>query len=353
MMMNARAKLEHDLPSISIIIATYNCGTALCECLKSIANQDYPKDKLEILVVDGGSTDSTVEVAKSFNAKVIVKKQDRQNPERRKALGLLNAKNELIVYIDSDNILPHHKWFLSMVQPLLENEKIIATQPLRYAYKKSYSLLNRYFALFGVSDPVAYYLDKRDRLSQIESSWRHVGDAKDMGNYYLVVFKPENMPTLGANGFVIRKDILLKAKCNPSEFFHIDVNYDLVKLGYNRYGMVKDSIVHLTGNTFLSFLRRRMVYMKQYYILRQSARRYRIYIPAHDKRKLVAFIFNSLTLKTVCDSVKGYKKIQDTAWFLHPIMCISILIIYGSSIVEWHLKSLIASLIRDTGIQIG
>jgi len=348
--MDTCAKFGHDLPSISIIIVTYNCSTALFECLKSISSQSYPKDKLEILVIDGGSQDSTVEVAKSFNAKVIVRKQDRQNPERRKAVGLLNAKNELIAYIDSDNILPHHKWFISMVQPLIENKKIIATQPLRYAYKKSYSLLNRYFALFGVSDPVAYYLDKRDRLSQIESSWRHIGDATDMGNYYLVLFKPENMPTLGANGFIIRKDVLLRAKCDPSEFFHIDVNYDLVKLGYNRYGMVKDTIVHLTGNTFFSFLRRRMIYMRQYYLLRQSARRYRIYVPAHDKLKLVAFIFNSLTLKAVYDSVKGYKKIQDIAWFLHPIMCIFILIIYGSSIVEWHLNSLLVSLLRKIGI---
>jgi GT2 family glycosyltransferase len=193
--------------------------------------------------------------------------------------------------------------------------------------------------LWGVNDPLAYYFDKRDRLSWAEDSWAHAGNVVDMGYYYLVTFNPENMPTLGANGFLAKKDVLLNAKCSPSEFFHIDVNYDLVKLGYDTYGIVKGDIIHLTGNSFFSFLRKRMIYMTQYYLNNQSARRYKMYSPTQDKQKLALFIFNSFTLlKPVYDSIKGYKRITDTAWFLHPLMCLCILFIYGSAICEQNLK---------------
>lgn len=330
--------LIEDLPLISIVIPTYNSERTLVQCLESIANQDYPREKIEIIITDGGSTDSSADIARSFNAKLIVSRRDQQNQERRKALGLMKAKGEIVAYIDSDNILPHEKWLRVMIKPFSENEKLVATQPLRYTYKKSDAMLNRYFALFGVNDPVVYYLGKRDRLSWVEDSWRLPGLAIDKGYYFLVRFEPDDLPTLGANGYLVKRKILLKAKCDPSDFFHIDVNYDLVKLGYDIFGIVKTDIIHLTGNTFFSFLRKRLVYMIQYYLNNQSARRYKMYVHSRDKRKLAMFILSALTfLKPVYDCIRGYKKIQDVAWFLHPIMSICVLFAYGFATIERNL----------------
>jgi len=193
--------------------------------------------------------------------------------------------------------------------------------------------MNRYFALFGVNDPVAYYLNKRDKLSWAEDSWNLLGSAEDKGDYYLVTFNPSAVPTLGANGYLARREILLKARCNPSEFFHIDVNYDLIKAGYDKYGIVKDDIIHLTGNTFWSFLRKRLIYMRKYYQQNQSMRRYYLYIPA-DRLRLIAYVLFSLTLiKPLYDSFRGYSKIRDFAWFLHPLICISMLFVYGFAVI--------------------
>ena len=57
---------SEDLPSISIVIPTYNSERTLSLCLGSIAEQDYPREKIEIIIADGGSKDRTLEIAEKF-----------------------------------------------------------------------------------------------------------------------------------------------------------------------------------------------------------------------------------------------------------------------------------------------
>ena len=84
-------------PSISIIIPTLNAAKPLTECLRRVVKQDYPKEKLEIVIADGGSTDKTVEIAKKFGARVVPNKL--KTGEAGKASGLKAAKNEIISLI--------------------------------------------------------------------------------------------------------------------------------------------------------------------------------------------------------------------------------------------------------------
>ena len=54
-----------EVPKVSFIIPTLNAAGILGNCLASIRNQDYPKERYEILVVDGGSKDGTQDIARS------------------------------------------------------------------------------------------------------------------------------------------------------------------------------------------------------------------------------------------------------------------------------------------------
>jgi len=56
-------------PSISIITPTYNSAKTLTSCLESIKNQDFPGE-IEIIIADGGSTDSTLEIAGKYTDKI-------------------------------------------------------------------------------------------------------------------------------------------------------------------------------------------------------------------------------------------------------------------------------------------
>jgi glycosyltransferase involved in cell wall biosynthesis len=63
-----KIRLESSNPLISIIVATYEAKNTLCRCLESIFNQNY--SNVELIVIDGGSTDGTVEIIKSYSEKI-------------------------------------------------------------------------------------------------------------------------------------------------------------------------------------------------------------------------------------------------------------------------------------------
>lgn len=319
-------------PTISVVIATYNSKNTIKLVLNSVRKQNYPQEKIEIIIADGGSKDNTLEIVIDYNVKIIKVPPDLQNAEYNKGLGISKAKNELLLLIDHDNVLPHKNLISKMVQPFLDDKKITGVETLRYHYDKNGILLDRYFALFGAGDPLAYYLGKADRLSYIYDKYNLAGKVVSEGEYITVEFDKKRIPTLGANGFMIRRKLLLEnAKADPKHYFHIDVNVDLIKKGFNRYAFIKDGIIHLTGyKSTLNFIYRRALYMQQYHINLHSKRRYSVYMKG-DLKRLLVYIFYSLTfVKPFYDSLRGYLKIHDKAWFLHPILCFTLTCIYSS-----------------------
>jgi len=331
-------------PRISVIIATFNSGRTLDRCLTSLRTQNYPQQQVELIIADGGSTDRTPAIAKKYKAKIIKVPKEKQNAEYNKGYGLQYTNGEYILFIDHDNILFHKNWLKKMLRPLLLYKDLVAVEPLRYHYDPSLTLLNRYFALYGVNDPVPYYLGKADRMDYIHDRYNLLGKSEDKGDYYLVEFdknKPKHLPTLGANGFLIRKKFLNKAQTAPEKYFHIDINVDLVKLGFTKYAFIKDDIIHLTNSSLISFLKRRVQFVNQYYMENLALRRYSVYEP-EDRWRLIIFIFYAVTLvKPIVDSVRGWRKVKDAAWFIHPFMCFVVVLLYGLAILKASLKNLI------------
>ncbi|MCW4000088.1 MAG: glycosyltransferase [Candidatus Bathyarchaeota archaeon] len=62
---------ETSLPKVSIIVASYNNQDTIGECLRSVLALDYPEGFLEVIVMDGVSKDSTVQIAQQFPIKVV------------------------------------------------------------------------------------------------------------------------------------------------------------------------------------------------------------------------------------------------------------------------------------------
>lgn len=95
-----------DLPLVSIIIPCRDEEKYIVRCLDSIIAQNYPKDNLEILVVDGGSTDGTKETVKEYIQKYSFMKL-LNNPRRAVPIalniGIKEVKGEVIMRMDAHN----------------------------------------------------------------------------------------------------------------------------------------------------------------------------------------------------------------------------------------------------------
>lgn len=332
-------------PTISVITPTFNSKKTIAQCLESVRNQNYPQEKIEIIIADGGSTDNTKEIIKDFKVKLITIDPKKQNVEFNKSTAIQKAEGELLLMLDHDNILPHKNLLKKMVQPFLDNPEMVGVETMRYHYDKKMTILDRYFALFGVTDPLAWYIGKADRMSYIYDEYYKKYNPKKFKNYYVIHFTPGNIPTIGANGFMIRRKILLiHANAKPGKFFPIDVNVDLIRKGFNTYAFVKDSITHIAGHgSVMYYLKRRMLFMKQYYLNEhnsslQNVRRYSVY-EKKDFWKLIYFIIISTTfIIPIIDSLRGYRKIHDVAWFIHPILCFGFVAMYGYVIIEHQAK---------------
>lgn len=334
-----------NLPSVSCVIATFYSSETLRECLTSVFSQNYPKDKLEIVIVDGGSGDSTLEILKKFKVKVYKVPPKIQEAEYNKGTGALHAKNELILFIDVDNVLPHKNWLRKMVKPLMEDKDIIGSEVLRFHYDPKDNILDRYFALLGGTDPVPYYLGKDSKLSWAFDKYNLLGEAEDRGDYYRVKLTGKRIPVIGANGFILRRRLLKMIKQGPENFFHTDINYDLIQQGFNTYAFVKDDIIHLKRTKisyFLKFLLRRKHIMETQYFNRIKRRRYAVFIPATDTTHLVKFVIYALTfIKPTYDATRGFIKVRDYAWFLHPFICFAFLLVYSLAVVAWAGKKMV------------
>jgi glycosyltransferase involved in cell wall biosynthesis len=348
--------MDSKYPTISVIIPTFNSSATIDKCLQSVRTQDYPQDSVEIVIVDGGSKDNTKQIIFRYEVKLFQIDPKKQNVEYNKAIGIQKSKGELLLMLDHDNILPNDNLLKEMIQPFLDHKELVGVETLRYGYDSKNTLLDRYVALFGVADPLAFYIGKADRVSFIYEDYYKKYHPEDCGNYYLVHFANNNIPTIGANGFMIRKKILVEnANASPATFFPIDVNVDLINKGFNTYAFVKDSIIHLTGHgNILDYLKRRMLFMRQYYLSEESIsmrklRRYSVY-EKKDFWRLLFFILISLTLIVpLVDSIRGYRKIHDVAWFINPILCFGFVIIYGYVMIEHETKILSKKFIKSSG----
>ncbi len=91
------------LPFVTVIIPVYNRADDMRSCLESLFKVDYPLEKLEIIVVDDNSSDTTVETVKTYPVKLIAQPKNLGQSAARNA-GVFAAQGEIIAFIDSDCI---------------------------------------------------------------------------------------------------------------------------------------------------------------------------------------------------------------------------------------------------------
>jgi glycosyltransferase involved in cell wall biosynthesis len=124
-MASAVSQISGAVPAmtVSIIIPALNEEKVIARCLDSISQLDFPRDQFEVIVVDNGSTDATLQIAKSFigqlNLKILKKEGVRISALRN--LGAREAHGAILAFLDADCLAP--STWLNHIQELAPEDR--------------------------------------------------------------------------------------------------------------------------------------------------------------------------------------------------------------------------------------
>ncbi|MDD7887613.1 glycosyltransferase [Flavivirga sp. 57AJ16] len=96
---------------LSIVIPVYNVEDYISRCIDSLLNQNLNTDDYEIIIVDDGSTDSSIAIAKKYQSKyrnIIIFNQENQGVGAARNKGIDLAKGDYIYFIDPDDYLANN-----------------------------------------------------------------------------------------------------------------------------------------------------------------------------------------------------------------------------------------------------
>lgn len=324
---------------ISIVTPTFNSMRTLDEYMRAILAQNYPHDKMEMIFADGGSQDGTLERIEEYSRKSDIPISVYDNPfrtaEAGKAVAVRKAKGDVVCLLDSDNIIPDKNWLSRMMKPFEENI-IVASEPIKYTYRRKDSVINRYCALIGMNDPLCMFTGNYDRYCAVTGKWTEVEREEiDKGDYLSIKFREDMIPTIGANGFLMRRKELLE-NFEGDYLFDIDVLWELFKKNPElRVAKVKTGIVHLFCPDTKTFYRKQNRRIKDFlYFSNAKGRKY----PWNKvgKGRIVLFALCCITIVPLfVQACVGYSRKHDLqAWAYHFVACWVTLWVYGWGVIS-------------------
>ncbi|MCL6557240.1 MAG: mycofactocin biosynthesis glycosyltransferase MftF [Firmicutes bacterium] len=221
-----------EFPRVTVVIPVKNRPREIRECLYSLSLLDYPEEKLEIIVVNDGSTDDTGEAISLFNVRSINLLASK-GQSRCRNIGAREATGEIIAFLDSDcTVTPG---WLKQIVPFFAFPGIGAVGGFVGSYYKA-SRLDRYEKAFS---------------------------SLNMGNHILFEANPESNFYVPSCNLFVRRDVFLKTG-GFKEGMHVGEDVDFCwrmrNAGYYLLYVPAGAVAHKHRNTLPKMLKRRMEY---------------------------------------------------------------------------------------------
>jgi len=292
---------------VSFILPTLNAESLLRQCLESVRRQDYPGDRHEILVADGGSTDRTVEIAKSFDCTIV--DAAGMMAEAAKSLAFTQAKGTYLALIDTDNEITESSWLTRAIAALERHPNAMGYESYYFKHPAD-THLNAYLTgLLQISDPCAKIMSSPLKLMAVEEDGAEIFQLPTDGGY----------PT-GANGFIFPRSHL--EKMTKGHAYHEAAFFPaLMRLGITKLVKIPGLGVHhhyVEGwNDFLKKRRRAMII----YMLRKQEIRETWDQAGLHTRKILAILYAATFIGPLLEGSWRAIVQRDTDWLLHPFAC--------------------------------
>lgn len=239
-------------PFFTIIIATYNSEKTLEYTLQSIRQQAIDQDELEVLVVDGGSTDRTKEIASRYDT--IILDNPKRLPEYAKSVGVANAHGYYVVRMDSDEEFNYKKQLQDKMEFLKKypEVKMLISNNCISGRDDICGISADYMNILG--DPFSYFIyrTKRDKYTTYRKNV-----VKEEGNNILMKFEPGDMYPLADSATSVLSLDYMKEQY-PDEYTSIAFvcgAYDKVLFDTKYCGIIKSDLIrHNCSSSFHTYL---------------------------------------------------------------------------------------------------
>lgn len=317
------------LPGVSVVIPTLNSAKYLPECLQSVRDQDYPDELLELIIVDGGSDDETSEIAHRYGVEHILHNR-LITGEAGKAQGIHHANRELVLMIDSDNVLVGNDWLRRMVQPLVDDPTVVSSECLRWDYRRHDHYINRYQALTGINDPMSLFIGNFDRWSELQQRWTgYPVTSEYRDGWERVTLTAGAVPTMGANGYLVRRSAYERLQLGDY-LFDIDAVHDLVTAGLDTIARVDVPIRHYFCDSVSRFYRKTRRRTDDYFFFRSQGMRTYPWTTS-QRLAVIRFVLSTvLVVPLLAQVYRGYRRVPDAAWLFHVPACVITLLVYAT-----------------------
>lgn len=126
-------------PKVSVVVPVWNEEKTIARTVQTLLNLDYPRDKIEIIVVNDGSTDRTAPIVKQIIAKnrnINIRLYSKENGGKGSAMnyGLKRAHGEFVVSMDADSFVASDS-LKKMLGYFDEDKKVASVTPAMSLYK--------------------------------------------------------------------------------------------------------------------------------------------------------------------------------------------------------------------------
>lgn len=244
---------------LSIIIATYNAGNTLDACLTSITKQK--SSEIELLIIDGGSSDKTLDIIHSYGDKidVLISEPDKGIYDAWNK-GISHATGAWIMFIGADDILVENS-----LSPYIQYVKQISTQNYDLITACAYFVDLKGKLIKKVGEPFSWEREKRNmniyhgstlhNRNLFQKIGKYSLEYKICADYELLIREGQNLCCAFYNQAVLVFKVggaSFSMECQY-ETFRIRKKYHTVPLVINLYlclrrmvGIMLKSIVYIT-----------------------------------------------------------------------------------------------------------
>lgn len=296
--------INNKLPSVSIVIPTFNEEKNIETCLQAVFSQNYPQNKLDVIIVDNYSKDKTISLAKKFYVKIFFNMI--KNSQSSKMLGFRKSKGELFIYLDADIEIVGKNWLLNLVTPLVENQDLTGAFG-RFIPKKSDFPIGRYLRSHPLElDPVLQFF-----CTPIEKTV-----VKKLKDYKICRFIFPKIPPVGI--CLYKRVILKKILKGKNYFMDVDTPALLSKNGFKYFAYVQQSgFYHINFKSLFDIPKKKFRNIDVNFLPNYKTREYQYFDIKKPKDKLKILFWIIYANLFIPSLIKGIaKSIQKRTWVM-------------------------------------